>query len=125
MHLTQRAAYDRRMELKRYSNAAPFRFGDLELRELTPDAFDGASFAEVVIPVGADREPRVSAKDHRMYICFVGEIEFSVDNESFRLKTGDVVHIAEGEMYGFHNGGYQEGRLLLIRVPGPSLPQNL
>lgn len=113
------------MELKRYSNAAPFRFGDLELRELTPDAFDGASFAEVVIPVGADREPRVSAKDHRMYICFVGEIEFSVDNESFRLKTGDVVHIAEGEMYGFHNGGYQEGRLLLIRVPGPSLPQNL
>ncbi|MDA2978704.1 MAG: hypothetical protein O3B42_02925 [Actinomycetota bacterium] len=113
------------MELKRYADANPFKFGDLQLRELTPDAFSGASFAEIVVPVGADREPRVSAKEHRMYICFVGEIQFSVDDNAFRMRTGDVLHIAEGEMYGFHNGGYQEGRLLLIRVPGPSIPQNL
>ncbi len=107
------------MELKQYSDAAPFVFGDLELRELTPEAFTDASFAEIVVPVGADREPRVNAKTHRMYICIVGEIEFTVDDVIVRLKTGDVIHIAEGETYGFHNGGYQTGRLLLLRVPGP------
>ncbi|MCZ7534422.1 MAG: cupin domain-containing protein [Acidimicrobiia bacterium] len=113
------------MELKRYSDAPVFKFGDLQLRELTPEVFDAASFAEVVVPIGADREPRVSSKEHRMYICFVGEVEFSVNGESIRLTTGDVLHISEGETYGFHNGGYQEVRLLLIRVPGPSIPQSL
>jgi quercetin dioxygenase-like cupin family protein len=113
------------MKLKRYDEAIPFVFGDLELRELTPEVFEAASFAEVVIPIGADREPRVSQKIHRMYICLGGEIEFSVDGEVFRLSRGDVVHIASGETYGFHNGGYEEVRLLLIRVPGPSVPENL
>lgn len=120
----QHGAYYSCMELKRYRDASVFEFGDLQIRELTPDVFDVASFAEIVVPVGADREPRVSAKEHRMYICFVGEIEFSVNGESIRLATGDVLHISEGETYGFHNGGYQDGRLLLIRVPGPSLSQN-
>jgi mannose-6-phosphate isomerase-like protein (cupin superfamily) len=113
------------MEFKKYTEAAPFVFGDLELRELTPDAFKEASFAEIVVPVGAEREPRVNAKTHRIYICFVGDIEFTIDDEIVRLTTGDVLHIAEGETYGFHTGGYQVGRLLLLRVPGPSLPENL
>ena len=110
------------MELKRYTDAAPFMFGDFELREMTPDAFSAASFAEIVVPIGADRTPRVSEKDHRMYVGLVGDIEFKVDEEILRLTPGDVLHIDKGETYGFHNGGYEEGRLLLIRVPGPALP---
>lgn len=110
------------MELKRYSDATPFVFGDFELRELTPDAYAGSSFAEVVVPIGADRTPRVSEKDHRMYVGLVGDIEFRVDDAVFHLGPGDVLHIDKGEEYGFHNGGYEEGRVLLIRVPGPALP---
>jgi mannose-6-phosphate isomerase-like protein (cupin superfamily) len=110
------------MELKRYTDAAPFMFGDFELREMTPDAFSAASFAEIVVPIGADRTPRVSEKDHRMYVGLVGDIEFKIDEEILRLTPGDVLHIDKGETYGFHNGGYEEGRLLLIRVPGPALP---
>lgn len=110
------------MELKRYKDAAPFVYGDLELRELTPEAFTAASFAEVVIPVGVDRVPRVSEKDHRIYVGLVGDIEFTVDGETFHLGPGDVLHIDKGEKYGFHNGGYRDGRLLLIRVPGPVIP---
>jgi mannose-6-phosphate isomerase-like protein (cupin superfamily) len=110
------------MELKRYSESAPFMFGDFELRELTPEAYDGASFAEIVVPIGADRTPRVSEKEHRMYVGLVGDIEFNVGDEVFRFSPGDVVHIDKGEEYGFHNGGYEVGRLLLIRVPGPALP---
>ncbi len=110
------------MELKRYSDALPFAFGDFELRELTPTAFDLASFAEIIVPIGVDRPKRESVKDHRMYICLQGDIEFTVEAETFRLAKGDVLHIDKGETYGFHNGGYEEGRLLLLRVPGPILP---
>lgn len=113
------------MELTRYTEATPFEFGDLQLRELTPDVFDVASFAEVVVPIGVDREPRISEKDHRVYICFAGEVQFTVDEATFRMTPGDVLHIASGERYGFHNGGYEPVRLLLIRVPGPSIPENL
>ncbi len=121
-HQTPDTRYDAIMEFRRYEDAAPFLFGDFELRELTPDAFGAASFAEVIVPIGADRTPRVSEKDHRMYVCLVGDIEFEVEDEVLRLTRGDVLHIDKGERYGFHNGGYEEGRLLLIRVPGPVLP---
>jgi mannose-6-phosphate isomerase-like protein (cupin superfamily) len=40
------------------------------------------------------------------------------------LSRGDSIHIGVGEEYGFHNGGYEEGRLLLIRMPGPVKPEN-
>jgi quercetin dioxygenase-like cupin family protein len=108
------------MELKRYADQPPFAFGDIELRELTPEAFTMASFAEVVLPIGIERPARENSKDHRIYICFEGEIEFTVGDASMRLGRGDVLHIAKGEIYGFHNGGYETGRLLLIRVPGPA-----
>ena len=112
------------MELKRYTDIDPFAFADIELRELTPTSFDAASFAEVVLPIGVERPERVNTKDHRMYICFRGEIEFTVDGETFRITPGDVLHIDKGETYRFHNGGYEEGRLLLMRVPGPELPES-
>jgi mannose-6-phosphate isomerase-like protein (cupin superfamily) len=112
------------MELKRYADVTPFAFADIELRELTPTAFEGASFAEVVLPIGVDRPSRENAKDHRMYVGLQGDIEFVVDGETFHLTPGDVVHIDKGETYGFHNGGYEIGRLLLIRVPGPELPES-
>ncbi|MGI9586025.1 MAG: cupin domain-containing protein [Acidimicrobiia bacterium] len=112
------------MELKRYADIAPFEYGDIQLREMTPSVFDLASFAEVVLPIGVERSERKSEKDHRMYVCLQGEIEFTVEDETLRLGVGDVLHIDKGETYRFHNGGYEEGRLLLLRVPGPVLPES-
>jgi len=111
------------MELKRYADAVPFEFGDFVVRELSPAAFNIGTVAEIIVPMGAERDARVSEKTHRMYIVVTGDIEFRVAGETFRVGSGDVVHIASGEEYGFHNTGYEEGRLLLVRVPGPSLPE--
>lgn len=112
------------MELKRYADITPFEYGDIQLRELTPSVFTLASFAEVVLPIGVERSERQSAKDHRIYLCLRGEIEFTVEGETLRLGVGDVLHIDKGETYRFHNGGYEEGRLFLLRVPGPELPES-
>ena len=53
-----------------------------------------------------------------------GELEFRVEGKTHRLRRGDSIHIGVDEEYGFHNGGYEEGRLLLIRMPGPVKPEN-
>ncbi len=39
------------------------------------------------------------------------------------IGRGDVIHIAEGEEYGYFNGGQREARLLLFRSPAPSPPE--
>ena len=119
----RRDAYYRPMELKRYADAAPFEFGDFVVRELSADAFSIGSVAEIIVPMGADRTARVSEKTHRMYVVVAGDLEFRVAGETFRAGPGDTIHISSGEEYGFHNGGYEDARLLLIRVPGPTLPE--
>lgn len=116
-------AYHRPMEHKRYADAAPFEFGDFVVRELSTAAFSVGSVAEIMVPMGAERTSRVSEKTHRMYVVVTGDIEFRVAGEAFRAGPGDTVHISAGEEYGFHNGGYEHARLLLIRVPGPTLPE--
>lgn len=112
------------MEIKRYEDAAAFEFADFTLREMAPDAVEEASMAEILLPIGADRPPRISRKLHRIYVVLAGEIEFSVNEQPVRLSRGDTLYVAQGEQYGFHNGGYEEGRMLLIRMPGPALPEN-
>jgi mannose-6-phosphate isomerase-like protein (cupin superfamily) len=111
------------VELKRYTDVAPFEFGDFTVRELSPEVFSIGSVAEILVPMGAERDSRVSEKTHRMYVVVKGDLEFRVAGTTFRVGPGDTIHISEGEEYGFHNGGYEEARLLLIRVPGPSLPE--
>lgn len=112
------------MDLKRYDDAGAFVYADFTLRDLSPDAFDVGSVAEIIVPIGADRTPRRSEKTHRLYVVLAGDIEFRVEGETLRLSRGDSLHVGTGEEYGFHNGGYEEGRLLLIRMPGPVKPEN-
>lgn len=116
-------SYYRTMEHKRYVDAAPFQFGDFTVRELSSEAFSIGSVAEILVPMGAERDSRVSEKTHRMYVVVAGDLEFRVAGETFRAEPGDTIHISPGEEYGFHNGGYEDGRLLLIRVPGPTRPE--
>jgi mannose-6-phosphate isomerase-like protein (cupin superfamily) len=112
------------MQVKRYEDAGEFVFADFTIRELSPDAFDVGSVAEIIVPVGADRPRRRNQKKHRLYVVLQGDIEFRVEDATIRLSRGDSIHIGVGEEYGFHNGGYEEGRLLLIRMPGPVKPEN-
>lgn len=111
------------MQVTRYADAPAYQFSDLWLRELSPDAMQAGSLAEIVLPIGVQRPRRRSQKTDRVYVGITGEVQFSVDGEELLLARGDVIHIAEGEEYGFFNGGQEEARLLLFRSPAPSLPE--
>jgi mannose-6-phosphate isomerase-like protein (cupin superfamily) len=81
------------------------------------------SIAEITLPIGVQRPSRRSQKIDRVYIGVSGEVQFTVEGEEVLIRRGDVIHIAQGEEYGFFNGGQQEARLLLFRAPAPSSPE--
>lgn len=110
------------MQITRHQDVAPYQFADLWLRELSPDAMQAGSIAEVTLPIGVQRPSRRSQKVDRVYVGLSGEVQFTVDGEGFLLGPGDVIHISQGEEYGFFNGGKEEARMLLFRSPAPSRP---
>lgn len=110
------------MQITRYQDVAPYQFSDLWLRELSPKAMQAGSIAEVALPIGVQRPSRRSKKVDRVYVGLAGEVHFTVGDQSVHIGPGDVIHIAEGEDYGYFNGGQEEARLLLFRSPAPSAP---
>lgn len=111
------------MQITRYEATPPYQFADLWLREVSPDVMAAGSIAEVTMPIGVERRSRVSQKIDRVYVGLVGDVQFTVDGETALLGPGDVIHIAQGEEYGYFNGGQEEARLLLFRSPAPSVPE--
>ncbi len=105
------------MDIKRYRDSESFEFGHLVIRDMTPPAFDVATFSEVEVPIGADNPPYAAPAKDKVYIGAAGEIEFDIDGESVRLRRGDVLVIRQGEKYSYHNGGYEMGRLFLMQLP--------
>jgi mannose-6-phosphate isomerase-like protein (cupin superfamily) len=111
------------MQVSRYGQSSAYQFADLWLRELSPDAMRSGSIAEITLPIGVERPSRRSQKLDRVYVGLEGDVQFTVDGEEVMLGRGDVIHIAEGEEYGYFNGGQVEARLLLFRSPAPSFPE--
>ncbi len=105
------------MELHRYEDAAPFQFGHLMVRNMTPDGFERLSIAEVEVTIGADNPPYAAASADKLYVGITGDIEFRTGEETARVRWGDVLVVRSGEHYAYHNGGYEMGRLLLLQVP--------
>lgn len=111
------------MQVTRHADAPAYQFSDLWLRELSPEAMQSGSIAELTLPIGVERPKRRSQKVDRVYVGLSGEVQFTVEGEEVLLNEGDVIHIAQGEEYGFFNGGQREARMLLFRAPAPSIPE--
>ncbi len=105
------------MEIKRYAEAGSFPFGNLAVRDVTPESFERFTLAEIEVPIGADNPPYAAAGKDKVYVGITGEIEFVIGGEPVRVTRGDVLVVRAGEQYSYHNGGYEMGRLFLLQVP--------
>lgn len=106
------------MELKPYAEATSFSFGNLTVRDMTPETFTRLSMAEAEVPIGADNPPFAENRKEKIYVCLRGEVEFTCDGEKARLRPGDVLVLQGGEQYSYHNGGYEPAHLLVMQRPG-------
>ena len=105
------------MEIKRYTESSSFPFGNLVVRDVTPESFDRLSLAEIEVPIGADNPPYAAAKNDKIYVGITGNVEFVVDGTAVRIGRGDELVVRSGEQYSYHNGGYEMGRLFLLQIP--------
>ncbi len=105
------------MELKSYDKAAPFPFGNLTVRDMTPESFTQLSMAIVEVPIGADNPPFAEERKEKIYVVLEGEVEFTSGAETELAGPGDVLVFSGGEQYSYHNGGYIPGRLLVLQRP--------
>lgn len=106
------------MEHVRYDEATAVPFGNLSIRDVTPESLRVASMAEVEVPIGADNPPFAAAGKRKVYLGLKGDIEFNIDGTRVRVRRGDTLLIDSGEAYSYHNGGYEPGRMLLLQIPG-------
>jgi mannose-6-phosphate isomerase-like protein (cupin superfamily) len=105
------------VELKSYDKAGPFPFGNLTVRDMTPDSFTELSMAIVEIPIGAEHPPFAEHRKEKIYIVLEGELQFTSGEETLLATRGDVLVFAGGEQYSYHNGGYSPGKLLVLQRP--------
>lgn len=105
------------MELKSYDKEAPFPFGNLTVRDMTPESFTELSMAVVEVPIGAEHPPFAELRKEKIYVVLEGEVQFTSGEETALVRTGDVLVFGGGEQYSYHNGGYIAARLLVLQRP--------
>lgn len=105
------------MELKTYREEAPFPFGTLNVRNMTPQTFAELSIGVVEVPIGGEHPPFAERRNEKIYIGLRGEVLFTCEGETALVTPGDVLVFEGGEQYSYHNGGYEPGRLLVLQRP--------
>jgi len=105
------------VELKTYRDEAPFPFGTLNVRNMTPQTFAELSIGVVEVPIGGEHPPFAEQRNEKIYVGLRGEVLFTCDGETALVTPGDVLVFEGGEQYSYHNGGYEVGRLLVLQEP--------
>lgn len=105
------------MELKAYDGEAPFPFGTLAVRDMTPTTFTQLSIGVVEVPIGGEHPPFAEQRKEKIYVGLKGQVAFTCEGETVHVGPGDVLVFTGGEQYSYHNGGYEPGRLLVLQRP--------
>lgn len=113
------------MELKTYSDEAPFPFGTLTVRDMTPKQFVDLSMGVVEVPIGGEHPPFAEQRKEKIYVGLRGEVQFTCGDRTALVRPGDVLVFDAGEQYSYHNGGYEPGQLLVLQRPGPDRTADL
>ncbi len=106
------------MEFKRYEEQAPFPFGTLSVRDMTPGSFTELSLGVVEVPIGGEHPPFAEQRKEKTYVGLRGIVQFTAAEQRVLLHPGDVLVFDDGEQYSYHNGGYEPAQLLVIQRPG-------
>ncbi len=105
------------MELKTYDGEAPFPFGTLSVRDMTPTTFTQLSIGVVEVPIGGEHPPFAEQRKEKIYVGLKGMVEFTCEGEKARVGPGDILVFTGGEQYSYYNGGYEPGQLLVLQRP--------
>ena len=105
------------MHYVRCNDVASFRFGDLQIRDLTAQAISSASVACVEVAPGVAHDLAKSTKSDKFYVCIAGALVFEVNERRVELGPLDLLVVERDEWFAYRNEGEETATLLLVHVP--------
>ena len=105
------------MHYVRNSDAASFRFGDLQVRDLTAQSLSSASVAHVEVAPGVAHDTAKSTKSDKFYVCIAGNVVFEVNTQRVELGPLDLLVVERDEWLAYRNESEHTATLLLLHVP--------
>jgi quercetin dioxygenase-like cupin family protein len=101
----------------KHSEAVPFDFYGLSIRELSPTSSSQASVAEIEVPPGGAHPQARSTASDKLYVGVEGKVTFHLHDRVQSLEHLDVLLIKKGEWFSYSNDTGEAARLLLVHVP--------
>jgi mannose-6-phosphate isomerase-like protein (cupin superfamily) len=102
-------------------------FGDLEIHDYTANSNRnlGSSLATIEVPSGAVHPQAWSKRSDKFYLVMKGEIQFSLEDEEFRLETNDFCLVEQGKRFAYRNDSGESATLLLVHTPSFDLDSEI
>lgn len=101
----------------RHEAQQPVDFDGLRIVDYTAHQNGSSSLAEITVPAGVRHARAWSRRSDKYYYVINGTISFTIDEETFDARSGDVCIIRQGQRFSYHNNGRNDAKLILIHTP--------
>lgn len=95
----------------------PTEFDNLKIIDYTAGQENSSSFAEITVPAGIRHRLSWSNRSDKYYYVVRGNLNFTVNDESCDLSSGDVCIIPKGDRFSYRNTDSDEAVLILVHTP--------
>jgi mannose-6-phosphate isomerase-like protein (cupin superfamily) len=101
----------------KHETVEPAEFDNLKIVDYTAGQNNSASFAEITVPAGVSHKLSWSNRSDKYYYVVLGNMIFTVNEESRSLSAGDFCFIRKGERFAYKNAGSGNAKLVLVHTP--------
>lgn len=101
----------------KHESIKPIEFDKLKIIDYTARQENSSSFAEITVPIGVSHRLSWSNRSDKYYYVVQGIVNFTVNEESNILSSGDVCIVPQGKRFSYKNIGLSKAKLILVHTP--------
>ncbi len=106
-------------------NIEKIDFDGLNILDYTSNCDEKSSFAIVKVPPNIGHKLSWSKRSDKYYYIIEGEIKFNINQNEYKLKTGDFCIIKKGDKFKYKNNSKNNVILALIHTPNFDLNEEV
>lgn len=99
------------------ASIVPFDYFGLRIVDYTSENKLSSSVAEITIDPGTSHPKAYSKRSDKYYYVVSGNLEFTVENDSYSLAAGDVCIIAKRQKFSYRNTTEDAAKVVLVHTP--------
>jgi quercetin dioxygenase-like cupin family protein len=99
------------------ASIAPIDYFGLRIVDYTSGGKLSSSVAEITIDPGTSHPKAYSKRSDKYYYVVSGNLEFTIENDSYSLAPGDVCIIVKGQRFSYRNATGDMAKVVLVHTP--------